>query len=95
MMAIQDNSTAIGRISDKVDENSEGVALSLAMAGTFLPQPGESVRLSGNWGNFEGSNAVAFSGAMALGTQTFLTAGVGVGLEEDTVGGRAGVSYGW
>ena len=102
MMAIQSNTAAIGNLDSrvsgnekKIDENAEGAALALAMAGTFLPQPGESVRISGNWGNFEGSNAVAFSGAMALGTQTFLTAGVGVGLEEDTVGGRAGVSYGW
>ena len=102
MMGVQNNAAAIGNLESRLDRNDrrtddalEGVALSLAMAGTFLPQPGESVRLSGNWGNFEGSNAVAFSGAMALGTQTFLTAGLGVGLEEDTVGGRAGVSYGW
>jgi len=93
--AIQQNTASIQGNSGRIDEAFEGAALGLAMAGTFLPQPGESVRLSGNWGNFEGSNAVAFSGAMALGTQTFVTAGVGVGLEEDTVGGRAGVSYGW
>jgi len=102
MVGVQNIASAIGNLESRLDRNDrrtddavEGVAFSLAMAGTFLPQPGESVRLSGNWGNFEGSNALAFSGAMALSGQTFLTAGVGVGLEEDTLGGRAGVSYGW
>ena len=69
--------------------------MALAMAGTFLPQPGETIRLSGNWGNFEGSNALAFSGAVSLSGGAYLTAGVGIGLEENTVGSRAGVSVGW
>lgn len=95
MAEIQNNATAIGSISDKVEENAEGVAMSLAMAGTFLPRPGETVRLSGNWGNFEGSNAVAFSGAVAVSDKMFFTAGLGAGLEEDTMGGRAELSMGW
>jgi hypothetical protein len=37
----------------------------------------------------------AHANSTALGAQTFLTAVVGVGFEEDTVGGQAGVSYGW
>ena len=69
--------------------------MAVAMAGAYLPKPGETFRVSGNWGNFEGSNALAFNGAFALGERTYLTAGVGVGLEQDTVASRAGVSFGW
>lgn len=84
-----------GAIFDRLEENSEGVAMALAMAGTFLPQPGETFRISGNWGNFEGSNALSFGGAMDIGEGVYLTGGVGAGLEEGTLGGRAGLSIGW
>jgi len=79
----------------RIGANTEGVSMAMAMAGTFLPQPDETIRLSANWGNFEGSNALAFSGAVSLPGRTYLTAGVGVGLERNTVGSRAGVSVGW
>ncbi len=85
----------VARNSARVDENTEGVSMAIAMGGTYLPKPGETIRLSGNWGNFEGSNALAFSGALTIGSGTYFTAGVGIGLEESTVGGRAGVSVGW
>ncbi|GAF81911.1 unnamed protein product [marine sediment metagenome] len=38
---------------------------------------------------------VPVSGALSVGGGTYVTAGVGIGLEEATVGGRAGVSMGW
>jgi hypothetical protein len=82
-------------VRKRFDENTEGVAMAIAMGGTYLPQPGETFRISGNWGNFEGSNALAFSGALSVGGGTYITAGAGIGLEEDTFGGRAGVSIGW
>jgi hypothetical protein len=82
-------------VGDEIARNTEGVAMGLAMAGAFLPQPGETVRMSGNWGNFEGSNALAFNGAALVGPGTYLTGGIGAGLDEGTVGGRAGISFGW
>lgn len=85
----------IRRNSERIGENTEGVAIAMAMAGTFLPQPGETFRLSGNWGGFEGSNALSFGGALALSEKTYLTGGFGAGLSEGTYGGRAGLSIGW
>jgi len=78
-----------------IKENTEGVAMAMAMAGSYLPREGESFRISGNWGNFEGSNAMAFNAALLVQDNIFVTAGIGYGINEKSLGGRAGVSIGW
>ena len=92
---IAKNSLQIDANSQRIDESFEGVSMAIAMGGTYLPKPGETFRISGNWGHFEGANSVAFSAAASVGGGTYITAGVGLGLDANTVGGRAGVSMGW
>jgi hypothetical protein len=83
-----------GEIFRRLDENTEGVALALAMdAPTLLP--GENFALTGNWGTFEGENAVAFSGTLRIANNISLNGGVGFGASSGNVGRRAGLRIGW
>lgn len=84
-----------GALYRRVDEVTEGVAMAMAISGTLLPREHETFRVSGNWGNFEGFNALAFGAGVNLGDGVVMTAGVGYGLAEKTIGGRAGLSFGW
>lgn len=79
----------------KSDKALQGVAMAFAMAGAPTLSPNETFAVSGNWGGYEGKSGVAFGAALKLDTNTQLTAGVGYGVNEGTVGGRAGVRIGW
>jgi hypothetical protein len=85
---------AIERNADNIDENSEGVAMALAMDAPDLQQH-ETVAVKVNWGNFEGENALAFAGTLRLGQNTSVDAGIGVGADGGNVGSRAGLRMGW
>ena len=101
MMGIQDNSTAIGRNSDRIDENSEGVAISLSLVNPDLVGS-ESFAVAMNWGGYEGESALGFSAMgvlsrdfMGTGSRLALGGGLGVGLDKDNMGGRAGGQLSW
>jgi hypothetical protein len=77
------------------------VAVSIALSDPDLFN-GQKFALKGNWGSFEGSNALGFTakGLLAehfLGTSSQLTmsGGLGFGLDGDTVGGRVSTQIGW
>jgi len=80
--------------ADDIDTNSEGVAMALAMQAPFVPVDGR-VGLTGNWGTFEGENAFAFGAALRLNEHAQFDAGVGVGINQGAVGGRAGLLLHW
>jgi hypothetical protein len=50
---------------------------------------------SGGWGTFEGSNALGFGAIGRVSDKVYLTGGVGMGLDNSTVGGRAGFLLAW
>ena len=77
-----------GEIFNKLKENTEGVAMALAMAGAvpYLTHE-ERVAFSGSWGTFEGSNSAAFGTRVKIVDHFSLAGGVGFGVEEGTIGG--------
>jgi hypothetical protein len=48
-----------------------------------------------NWGNFEGSNGLAFNAAARIDNHLQFNAGIGYGPDQHTIGGRAGLRVGW
>ena len=83
------------RNQDQIDENTDGVALAMAMAGSGWLMPDEKFAMTANWGYYGGSNGVAFSGAARLSRNASFNAGVGFGTKKGEVGARAGVRIGW
>ena len=48
-----------------------------------------------NWGSFEGQNAIGIAGVARLYDNVYANGGIGIGLNQNTVGGRAGLHYCW
>jgi hypothetical protein len=88
------NSAAFHDLQNDVRDNSEGVAMALAMGGgpSVLPD-NKAVAVSANYGAFEGESAGAFSGVARVQGDLFLNAGVG--FTTHTTGGRAGLTFAW
>ena len=78
----------------KIDENTEGIAVAMAMGGLALPD-GKAFALSANMGFYDGKQALATQAALRLNRTFALTGGVGVGFDEGKVGGRVGVMAAW
>ena len=72
----------------------EGVAIDLAMPGTVVDQ-GKHFGVSGHVGTFDGKSAVGLGGALRLNDNVTFDAGAGVGLDDGTVGARAGFNVSW
>jgi|GEM_PF-2707107 len=77
----------------------EGIAVSLALQNPDLVGT-ETFGLAVNWGNFEGSNAIGIAAAGVLGNNFLMpgdrlaiAGGIGIGLDENTVGGRVGIQW--
>lgn len=73
----------------KIERNSQGVALAMAMGGGYL-EPESKFALFGGWGNFDGHNALAAQSYVRVNKDVSLNAGLSVGLEEGLVGTRIG-----
>jgi trimeric autotransporter adhesin len=89
-------SSAFQGLQREVGQATEGVAMAMAMSGgpAILPN-GKNHAVSMNWGSFQGQNALSAAGVQRLGDHLFGNAGVGVGCNQNTVGGHAGVTYAW
>ena len=62
------------------------------MSGTLIkPDAGDTFTVSGQWGNYDGENALAFGAAGRIGDGWYVSGGVGVGLDEGKSGAHAGV----
>ncbi len=85
----------IDRNSEDIAENREGVAMAMAVAGTLTLPQGINFALTGNWGNFQGDNAIGFSGTARITNNIYFNAGFGAGLRRGTTGGRAGFTALW
>ena len=90
------NTPAFQSLQSDVRQNTEGVAMAIALggSGSILPD-NMNFAVSTNFGTFQGQNAVGFSGVARLTDHTFLNGGVGTGLNQGTYGGRAGVTFAW
>ncbi|MFD2031832.1 YadA-like family protein [Ancylobacter dichloromethanicus] len=79
----------------EIDRVSEGVAMAMAMDTPPLPT-GKNMALSAQWGTFGGQNALALSSIARIHEDSFfITGSIGLGLNEGTVGGKAGVLFAW
>jgi hypothetical protein len=82
-------------IMKQIDEVNEGVAMAMAMGTPTLPDS-KNVAVSAQWGTFGSENAVAISGiARLMDDSLFLTGGIGFGLNQGSIGGKAGVMLAW
>jgi hypothetical protein len=95
---IGQNTNQIRRQGNQIAENQEGTAVAMSVNGPDLVT-NESFGLSFQWGGFEGSSALGagMTGVVYRGDKyrMALTGGIGVGLDENTVGGRAGGQITW
>jgi hypothetical protein len=87
-------SNQVNQLTNQVNKANEGVAIGFAMPAPFVPE-GKTFAVSANWGNFQGSNALALGAVMKVNDSFYLTGGVGVGTDHGTVGSRAGVMFAW
>ena len=69
--------------------------MALAMATGLNVPDGKTFAISGNWGGFEGANAVAFSAVAKVADNVYVPAGAGAGMSENANGARAGVMMTW
>jgi hypothetical protein len=57
--------------------------------------PNETFAVSMNWGNFQSANGLAVNAAVRLDNHIQFNAGVGYGANQNIVGARAGLRFGW
>jgi hypothetical protein len=72
----------------------EGAAMSMAMPAPFI-DPGKNFAIGGNIAAFGGQSAVGFTAAARVSDGLSLNGGIGFGLGEHTIGGRAGFNFSW
>jgi hypothetical protein len=84
----------ISQAFKKIDENTEGIAVAMAMGGVALPD-GKAFSLGANMGFYDGKQAVAAQAALRLDNSVALTGGIGFGLDDGKMGGRVGVMAAW
>jgi hypothetical protein len=72
-----------------------GVSMAFAMAGVPWLLPTERFAVSANWGTFQGTNGIAFNGAMRISTNVQANGGIAFGANGGGAGGRLGVRVGW
>lgn len=82
-------------LDEKSDKALQGVAMAFALAGSPSLAEHETFAISGNWGGYQGASGVAFGAALKLDRHIQLNGGMAYGMNEGTVGGRAGVRLGW
>lgn len=103
--AIQDDAVTWDKLSsgvrNRIDENTEGVAVALALQNPDLVG-NETFGMAVNWGGFDSSNAIGIAATGVLahdflggGDRLAIAGGVGFGLDKDTVGGRVGAQLTW
>jgi hypothetical protein len=85
---------SVGALQQSIQRSYEGTAIAIALAGSALPSD-KQFAVSANWGTFRGQNAFSGSAQLRVNEYLVLNAGVGAGLREGGVGGRAGVTVAW
>ena len=79
---------------DRTRTNRDGVAMAMALDTPYVPDT-KQFAMSGGIGFFEGSQALAVSGAYRIDGNTQVDAGFAYGFDSESLGGRVGVTYSW
>jgi trimeric autotransporter adhesin len=78
----------------KIDENTEGIAIAIAMGGLALPT-NKTFALGANVGFYDSKQAVAVQTVIRIDDAIALNGGLGVGFEGGKVGARIGIMAAW
>ncbi|MEL6724516.1 MAG: YadA C-terminal domain-containing protein [Pseudomonadota bacterium] len=91
------NSVALqlARTQEEIQENTAGIAISNALSGSTWLQSDEQIAFSANLGYYDGSSAVAFSGAARMSKHISANLAIGLVPSRGDIGARAGVRVGW
>ena len=88
-------------LAERIDQafaSAEEASRAAAVIGA-LPVPiiekGHNFALAGNYAQFEDEGAFGLAGAFRINVNTSLNAGVAVGAEDGSVGGRIGLNLSW
>ena len=92
--AFADIGNGLNEAFRKIDQSNEGIALAIAMGGLMMPA-GKDFALGANFGFYEDKQAIAAQAAIRLDDTLTLNAGIGLGLDSNTVGGRVGFVAAW
>ncbi|KAA5803856.1 hypothetical protein F1654_08645 [Alkalicaulis satelles] len=86
---------SVSRTDGRLRTQADGIAVSLALGGAQVIQPGQTFSVSANLGHFDGSSAVGFGAIGRARENVFVNVGIGAGSRTGAVAGRAGISWGW
>ena len=91
----------LNRAFKKIDENTQGIAIAMAMGGLSLPA-GKTFAVAANFGFYDDKQALAVQSALKLGETLTLNGGFGAGLngvngfsDATKFGGRVGLTAAW
>ncbi len=88
-------SNRINGAFDAIDQNTQGIAIAIAMGGLALPSD-KNFALSANVGFYDSKHAIAAQAAVRLSEHLTLNGGIGVGMDSTRkVGGRIGITAAW
>jgi len=82
-------------LTNRTNKAYTGVAMAFAMAGVPTLMPNENFAITMNWGNFQSANGLALNAAVRLDNHVQLNGGIGYGANQNLVGGRVGLRFGW
>ena len=83
------------KVFDKIDENTQGIAIAIAMGGLTL-QTGKNFAIAANVGFYDDKTAIAAQTAVRLDNNFTLNGAVGFGTDgSGPVGGRIGITAAW
>ena len=85
----------LAQSSKQIQQNTSGIAIANALAGSTWLQSNESLAFSLNAGYFDGTSALAFSGAARLHQKWSANLAIGATPDRGDVGARAGLRVGW
>ena len=92
---VQNLEGQVARNDKDIDQNRAGIAIANALAGTSWLQANETHAVTGNWGYFDGTSAIAFTATQRLSKNWSMNGGIGVAPDDGEVGARAGFRLGW
>jgi len=84
----------INNANQRIDKVNGGVAMAMAMGGGSLPD-NKKFALGVNYGTFAGQNAFALSSALRLNANVVASGALGFGVDQNQIGGRAGLQFAW
>lgn len=85
----------VNKAFKQIDENTQGIAVAIAMTGALTLPVNHNFGISANWGNYEGKNAFSSTAALRLSEHLVASGALGVGLDTGSVGTRLGMQLTW